>query len=399
MRRAILLLLVGLAALPALPGSAAAAGPGIEPLLQEGLEHYYNLEYDESIASFRKALRQEPENPRLYNLLAHAYLFQLMHRLGQLDANLYAESNAFLKEAKREPKPEEIQPITEAIDKAKALARARLERNDDDKEALYSLGIAYGIEGNYLFTIKKSWFAALDAAGEANERHKKVLKLDPNFHDAKLVTGLYEYVIGSIPGGVKWLAALFGYRGSKQRGIQLLEEARAGGKRVRTDAAILLGVVYNRERQYARARELFAKIAERYPRNPLLPLEVARTYEREGNLKAASDGYAEVVRRLEDSRPGYQRLPRERLCYQLGALYQRQREHQHALAAYSKITESGGDGLLVAYARLRRGEVLQALKRRDEARAEYQRVATMPFEEPRREAAERLRAMDTRDAS
>jgi predicted negative regulator of RcsB-dependent stress response len=51
-----------------------------------------------------------------------------------------------------------------------------------------------------------------------------------------------------------------------------------------------------------------------------------------------------------------------------------------------------------AYCGLRRGEIFLAQNRLDRARAEYERVAAMPYDEPRKEAQQRLRAMDGKPA-
>jgi hypothetical protein len=56
------------------------------------------------------------------------------------------------------------------------------------------------------------------------DHHREVLKLDPKYVDAQITIGLYEYVVGSLPLPVKILAGATGYRGSKKRGLALLEQ-------------------------------------------------------------------------------------------------------------------------------------------------------------------------------
>jgi tetratricopeptide (TPR) repeat protein len=363
-------------------------------MLDAGLDHFYNLEYDAALVQFEKALAADPENLRLRNLLAHSHLFQEMLRLGQLEGNLYDASNAFLREKKPVPDAARVARINELLAAEKQLCEARRAKNPRDLEALYNLGVANGIEANLHFSIEKSWWSALGAAARANELHEKVLKLDPNFHDAKLIVGAYQYVVGSIPRGVKWLAFLFGYRGNKQRGIRLLTEAMEHGRRVNRDATFLLVVVYNRERNYAEARRLLSELAERYPRNPLLPLEIGRAWQREGQLDRAAEQYVAVAEAAEAGRYAREKLPRERLWYQVGVLYQQQQKFNEALGAFARVTErTDSDGLLRAYSSLRRGEIYLAQNQPERARAEYQRAASLPYDEPRRQAQERLRAI------
>lgn len=379
-------------------GVAAARAEPVDPWLYayEGLDHFYNLEYDESIAALQKALQAEPDNPILRNFLTNAYLFQELYRLRQLEGNLYSASNAFLKE-KPKPDPQRIQMIRRRVAEVKEICEARLDKNPRDTEALYALGLAYGIEANYTFTLDKRYLDALRLGYKANELHERLLKIDPNYHDAALIPGLYEYAVGSIPRSVKWLAFIFGYRGSKEEGLRLLQEAMTQGKWVSSDAAILLAVIYTREGQHAYARQLLTKISEYFPRNPLFYMEVGRSFEREGKTQEALTVYLEAARHREAGAPGYQKIPRERLYYEIGSLHQRLGEFDKALAAYAEVSErADSDGLLRAYSGLRRGEIFLAQRHRELARAEYERVAALPYEEPRRQAEERLRVLNRR---
>jgi len=356
-----------------------------------GLDHFYNLEYEEALGNFRRALEREPENPIFVNYLAYTYLFRELYRTGQLETRLYTESNAFLKEEKPNPDPAAIETFKELIARSKEICSQRLKKEARDKIALYALGIAHALESSYEFTLAKRWFASLKAGTRAKEAHQKLKRYYPEEHDADMVLGLYEYAVGSIPAAVKWLALLVGYRGSKERGIELLQQAMVKGRLVTSDAAILLVVVYNRQKQYEYARQLLRPLSEYFPRNPLLRLEVGRTYEREGKRKEALEVYLAVAQDMEAHKPGYEKLPRERLWYQVGYLHQQMHQFSEALEAYDHVTERHeSDGLLRAYSGLRRGEIFLARNQPQQARAEYERVAALPYEEPRREARLRL---------
>jgi tetratricopeptide (TPR) repeat protein len=377
-------------------GPAGAATETVDPWVYyyAGQDHFYNLEYEEANRDSQDALAGDPNNPFFYNSVANTYLFQELYRLGQLEGNLYDASNSFLKEKKPEPDSAQMAKVKEALARVRSVCEARLQKNPRDVDALYNLGISYATEGNYKFTIEKSWFDALRAGNKANELHRKVLAIDPSYHDAKLVPGVYEYVVGSIPRSVKWLAFLFGYSGSRLRGIRLMQEAMTKGKLLTSGSAFLLAVVYTREKRHDYARTLFSSLQDYYPRNPLLPLEIARSYAREGKQKEALEQYVKVANDMEAGRPGYDKLPRERLWYQIGVLYQQRGEWTQALNAFAKITDrSDSDGLLKAYSGLRRGEIFLAQNRPDQARAEYQRVADLPYEATRLEARQRLRTL------
>lgn len=390
------ILAAGLSLGLALTGVAARADD-VDPWVYEraGAHHLYSLEYDEAIADLQKALEGDPDNLHFHNSLTRIYLFQELFRTGQLEGNLYAASNDFLEAQKPKADPQRVELIRQGVAKVIALSKERLRENRYDTVALYEQGVAYSIEANYKFMLEKKYLDALRAGGKANQLHLQVLKLDPNYHDAKLVLGMYQYVVGSLPRGIKWLVFLIGYRGSKNRGIELLQEAMVKGKYVTSGAAVLLGVVYNREKRYSYARQIYEALGTYYPRNPLFPLEVGRTYEREGNRAAALEVYTQVAERLEAGVPGYSKLPHERLYYQIGIMHLQLGELDKALAAFTTVTDGAeGDGRVRAFSALRRGEIYTAQKKLDRARTEFERAAAMPYEEPRRLARRRLRSLN-----
>ena len=376
--------------------SASLRAGDIDPwvFIHAGMKHLYNLDYDRAIANYKEALKRDPENIRFLNLLANAYLFQELFRLGQLDGNLYSSSNAFLKAKKPRPNRVRIKLFRDTLARVRELANARLQENPNDAEALYSLGIVHSLEATMKFTINKKFMSALRSATKANSLHEKVLKLDPGFHDAKLITGTYQYVVGSLPWTVKLLALFLGHRGNKQKGIRLVHEAMTKGQLVTTDATVLLSLGYGREKQHAYARELLEKLTEFYPRNYLYRLEIGRSYQREGNHPAALRIYLDVAKRSKSGSPGYGRAPLGRLYFEIGTMQLRMNKLDKALASFELSSQQKDtDGLVRAYARLRRGDILLQQNHPEQARKEFELVAAMPYKKPKQQAQAKLKKL------
>ena len=57
-----------------------------DPLVERGFVHFYNLDFDESIADFQGAIALHPNDPELHNHLAQAIVFQEMCRDGALES-------------------------------------------------------------------------------------------------------------------------------------------------------------------------------------------------------------------------------------------------------------------------------------------------------------------------
>src|SRR5206468_8424931 len=98
---------------------------------------------------------------------------------------------------------------------------------------------------------------------------------DPSYHDVELTIGLYDYTVGALPLPVKIAAGVFGFRGSKKRGLATLERVGKEGHWVHDEAKTLLIVLYTREKRFAEAAAFARELGTKYPRNYLYRLEAA----------------------------------------------------------------------------------------------------------------------------
>jgi hypothetical protein len=90
----------------------------------------------------------------------------------------------------------------------------------------------------------------------ARNDHEHVLELSPGYTDAKLIVGAHNYVLGSLPWGVKILVKVIGQGGSKDKGIRYLREAAAGSGETSTDAKIVLLLFLRRGHKYPEGLEI-----------------------------------------------------------------------------------------------------------------------------------------------
>src|SRR6185369_16504906 len=104
---------------------------------------------------------------------------------------------------------------------------------------------------------------------------KEVLKLAPEFHDAELMIGLQNYIVGSLPLPLKVIAGTMGVRGSKKRGLETLERVSIEGHWARDLARVLLVDLYKREKRWKDAVATARVLSEKYPRNYLFKLQMA----------------------------------------------------------------------------------------------------------------------------
>jgi hypothetical protein len=177
-----------------LPGLA----PAQDPLAAPGYEYFYNLDYPEALAAFRAEAAQHPDSPDAQNHIAQTILYREMFRSGALESELVTGGNPFLRREALNPSKADEKEFQDSIQRALSLADARLKANPNDVPALYAQGVTYGIEANYYFLVRKAYVDALRDATASRKAHARVTELDPNFTDARLVQGIYDYVLGSL---------------------------------------------------------------------------------------------------------------------------------------------------------------------------------------------------------
>jgi epoxyqueuosine reductase len=317
-----------------------AASPSINPdSINPGFEHFYNNEYDQALAYFEHELAAHPDEPDIYNNIAQTVLYREMFRDGALESQFVSGNNPFLRTGKMEIAAEDKRRFAECIDHSIRANQDRLVKNPRDVEALRALGVAHGLRANYLFLVEKSWMDALREATAARHSNEQVLAIDPNLVDARLVLGLNQYVVGSLPFYMKFVGFLKGFRGDKEGGIRQLETVAAHGVQDTFDAKVLLAVIYRRERRPEKAIPLLEELAARFPRNYLFLFEQVQMYSDLGDKQSALRVLAGIEERRRDRAPGYAELPVEKIEFARGNLLFWYRDLDTALADLTQVTK------------------------------------------------------------
>jgi tetratricopeptide (TPR) repeat protein len=370
--------------------------------VEEGYEHFYNLEYDEALADFDKAVAAQPDSPDLHNHVAEALVFREMYRDGALESELVTGNNSWLRRAKLNPTAETEKRFLGEIQKALELERARLRRNPQDPAALYAMGITYGLRANYFFLVKKAWRDSLSDATTARKLHNRLSELEPSNVDARLVQGLHDYVVGSLPAFYRMVGFLIGFRGDKERGIRTIEEVAAHGTQNRIDAEIFLAALYRREHQPAKALAVLDGLVRRFPRNYLLRFAQADMFAALGDGKRAIGGIEEMAQWKMHGTPGYTRVPWAMIYYQLGTIQFWSNDLDEALSNMQKVTAEADEvdlntGVL---AWMRVGQIYDLTRRRNLAIEAYKKaIAFAPEADAARESRRYLSSPYHREKS
>ena len=360
-----------LTALPdAHPGSLAYRPH--DPLNLVAFNHFYNLDYDRAVQEFEQVLARHPDDPFAVNHLLTAVLFRELYRMGVLNTGEYA-NDSFVGAPHRPADPKIKQQIKDLVERALQLEEKRLHTNPNDVDALYARGVTRAQFATYTALVERAWFSALRNAVGARRDHERVLELAPDAVEAKLIVGAHNYVIGSLPWGVKVAASMIGLGGSKEKGIQYLKECAQGNGETSVDAEILLVLFLRREHRYEEALPIARGLIPRYPQDVLLALEEGNLLRAAGHNQEAAAVYRKIWQAGREGR--YPNLHYEVAALSLGDLLRSQKDYAGAASAYDQVGQAPQpDPEALQKANLGAGEMYDLLQKRDLALAKYQAV-------------------------
>ena len=332
------------------------------PPVSKGFDHFYNLEYEQAIAEFMKEIRDRPNDPFSYTHLAQALLYRELFNAGALETELVSGSNVSLPRTKILASEAEQKRFDDAISKAISLSESRVAANSRDTDALYALGVAHSLRSNYNFLVRKIWRDALREFTQSRKVHQRALEIKPDFVDARFVSGVHDYIVGSLPLGLKIAGFLIGFRGDKDGGIRTVEHVAAEGKSSRIDAMILLAVAYRRERHAEKAVPLLKQLIEMFPRNYLYRLEMVQMY---ADLGGKDEALA-VLHLMEENKS----TPAGKIHHSRGNLLFWYLDYPAAIANLQRVTADAGLNTQVN-SWLRLGQCYDVLGRRADALRVY----------------------------
>ena len=365
--------------LPVAASAEKLRSPEYKAASLQGNTHLYSLKHDKSIAFFSELEKKYPHHPGPPLARSIAIWFRELVARDELDLERFISPGYFTRPADVEISVEDKQAFFDGIRRSQENATRYLEQHPRDFEARYYLGACQSALGVFAFTIERSFRKALKYGKESYRIQRAIVDENPDFYDAYMTVGTYEYVVGNLPWYVKWIATLAGYHGSEVRGFEYLTRAATKGHFVKDDARLLLMVMYVRENENAYALEMAGQLHHKYPENYLLHINKAQILELMGKRAEAAKTYAAVARRAVNKIPNYQNLPLDKIRYPLAQRLLALGSQDEALDQFRGAAEDPGTpDRERALSHLRAGEILDTMGRREEATAHYRRVQELP---------------------
>ncbi|MGA2811446.1 MAG: hypothetical protein ABSG16_08610, partial [Candidatus Acidiferrum sp.] len=170
---------------PASVAAVAKQGPAFstDPQLMDGFRALYEQDFPSARAKFTAWSAEHPDEAFGQVSLAAGYLFDEFNRHGVLTSEFFMNDEKFLHGIEGQADPERMKGFHEAIDKARTLANAKLQRTPGDPNALFALTMAAGMESNDFTIVEKKHLDGLKRMKEANDYAKQLLTLHPEVVD------------------------------------------------------------------------------------------------------------------------------------------------------------------------------------------------------------------------
>ena len=314
-----------------------------DPQVRAAYKDFYNLDFPSAVARFEQFHAAHPGDPQATAYLLDARIFEELYRQDLLDTTFYANDGFLTGRHATEEDPQKRDQIFALADEAVREADWRLSKNPNDVDALFARAWVRSLRCTYVAMVERAFGTGFRLATKAREDAARVLELDPNYVDAKLITGVYEYVVGALPWPFKLMIGFAGITGSKATGLAMLRDDGNRGVLTRLDANTAIALFLRREGKYDEAIQVVIQLKNEYPHDFLFCLEEANLRKDAGEGMKAVDAYREI--QADNARPGYFAEARMELAnFGLGDALRGQRHDDEAAQAYEQAAWTSGVG-------------------------------------------------------
>jgi len=343
-----------------------------DPQVREAYQHYYSLDYPGAVARFERYRQQHSGDPQATTYLLNTLIFQELFREDLLDTTFYANDGFLSGHHATEENPQVKARILGLADEAVREADWRLGKNPNDVDALFSRAWARSLQCTYVAMVERGYSAGFHLANKAREDAQRALKIDPEYVDAKLIAGVYQYVVGALPLPFKILIGFAGMTGSKSTGLAMLRDDGSRGAVTSIEARTAEALFLRREARYSEAVEIVRGLKRQYPRNFLFWLEEANLCKDAGEGQVAIESYREIL--AQNAKPGFFAETHMQLAYfGLGDALRGQKHYREAAETYERAAATPGAGPeLKVRSMLSAGECRDLLGERPAAVRDYQ---------------------------
>ena len=362
----------------------------LDPEVRAGYEHFYILDYEGALSRFEPVLKAHPKEPMAYGYVQMTIVFRELYHQDLLDTTYYAH-DSFLTSKRNVLVPAATrQRIEDLTNTGIRLCDDRIRANPNDKDAYFARGYLRGIHAAFITLVDHSFVAAARQGYASRGDSEQVLRIDPEYYDAKMAIGIQQFAVASLPRWVRMVVGIVGVGGNKEKGLAMLRESAAHGVVTAVESRTVLSLFLRHDARYPEALVVQHGLAQQYPHDYLFRLEEANLTKDEGNGPGAIALYKQVL--ADAARPGYFVDPRLQMAwFGLADTERGQNDIADAAENYVRAADQPKcSDWLRKRAQLNAGEMYDLLHERDRAMKLYEVASAGGGDQSQADLARRL---------
>lgn len=246
-----------------------------EQQLSTGIEAFYQTDWAEANKIFGDLKEHNPNDPTPY------FFESMMPFLEYFFIDQTEElANEFL----------------DRSEKAVKLSHQKLEKSPSDTTMVLMLSGLYGYRG-LVAAGQGEHRIALQSGLKGFNYTRQLLSIDSNRPDARIGKGMFYYMVGSVPNGMKWATNIFGFNAEIEDGFEELKMAAQSDSYISNDAKMMLMYLYQKEDRLNEALNYANKLTNMLPDNVIFLYKKADILEKLGNRVDALRVYKSIIDR------------------------------------------------------------------------------------------------------
>jgi len=332
----------------------------MDKLVMDGIDSIYRMDFDAADAAAKKATALNPDYPHAYLGAAATDFIRYIYGPERSDDAL-------------------VKSFEAKTDVAIAVAERWLKTHPNDADALLVLGSGYGMRAR-LGLERHQWLKAWTSGSRSMKYIRASIKANPELDDAYLGVGMFDYYTDTIPRFAGWLAKIM-LGGNRARGLREIRLVAEKGHFAQTAAQLILVEIETQDQYGARdtadAVRLMNGIRRKYPDSSMLhSAQVVALYEN----KQYAEGLREADEYLARVRSGRYAPNNMSMARALTGTLQWASggDKEKALAEFRAGTVGRPVDRWDVWNKVRAGQLLEVLGRRDEAVEAYKAAYADP---------------------
>jgi len=259
--------------------------------LEQGIQAFYQTNWDSASLIFNELKKDKPEDPR-------AYFFSSMIPFWEY---------FFIDQS-----PEAAKAFLKSSETAINITEKKLNSSPNDTTLVTMLSGLHGYR-SLVAAGEKQYQIAIRSGMTGFGYTRRLLAINSDRPDAKIGRGMFYYMIGSVPRELRWMTNMFGLRGDIEMGLNEIRVAAESDSYVSTDAKMILAYLYNKEERYNEALKYISELTSLFPENSIFHYNKAQILEELNNSSGAASSYATVVELNNPNLPALITKSRENL--------------------------------------------------------------------------------------